>query len=141
MDKLEAAKEAKAIVKEQKHEEARKQEKGLAEIAKETKPTPEEKKAAVDVKKEAKKELKEEKFEEKFLTLSLKDAHKAARCGRARKAGKVLKAQLKKHIKRDVLVDKSLNEAIWARGMRTPPTKIKVRVRITKDKATAYLAK
>jgi large subunit ribosomal protein L31e len=132
MDKLDAAKEAKAIVKEQKHEVERK----LAAAEPKT-----EEKKAVPAKKEEKKAVKEEKFEEKFLTLSLKDALGAPRCNRSRAAGKVLKALLKRHIKKDVAIDKSLNEAIWARSMRKPPMKVKVKVRITKDKATAYLAK
>jgi large subunit ribosomal protein L31e len=127
-NKVEAAAEDKAILEQQKRTEEKKAE-AKAEV-KEVKAEP---------KKEEKKEAKkEEKAVEKILTLSLKDAWKAPRTQRARAAVKVLKVQLKKHIKQDVSIDKSLNSFVWAKGIQVPPSKVKVKVKITKDSAIAY---
>jgi large subunit ribosomal protein L31e len=44
----------------------------------------------------------------------------------------VLKAFAKRHMKAiEVVVDTSVNEAIWARGIKSPPRRI--RVKMTKD--------
>ncbi|MEM0372716.1 MAG: hypothetical protein QXO69_02675 [archaeon] len=139
-EKIEAAREAKAIVKEKQKEEKRKQEKVASEEAKEAKSASEEKKAAESAKKEAKK-AEDEKAEEKFFTFSLKKSRRAPKCDRSRAAMKALKQQLEKHVKKQVLVDRSLNDVIWSRGIKSAPSKIKVKVRITKDKATAYPVK
>ena len=85
-----------------------------------------------------KKGQKEEPKEEKVLTVSLKGALKAPRSKRAKIAVRILKQQLTRHIKRDVLVSTELNSKVWAHGIERPPRKVKARVEITKDKAIAY---
>ena len=123
-NKIESAAEDKANLEQQRKNEEKKN-----EVKTEVK---------AEVKKEEKKAAKEEKAVEKVLTLSLKDAWKAPRTQRARGAVKVLKIQLKKHIKREVLIDKTLNQFVWANGIQTPPSKVKVKVKITKDSAIAF---
>ena len=134
MANAESANEAKAIIKEQTKEAERKQKASEAPEVK-----TEEKKAA-PVKAEKPKKA-EEKVEEKIITISVKDAWKAPRCDRAMTVAKVLKKLLKKNLKRDdVKLDMSLNELIWAKGMRSPPNKIKVKVKLTKSSAIAFPA-
>ena len=123
-NKIESAAEDKAILEQQKKNEEKKNE--VKTEVKAEKPA--EKKAAV----------KEEKAVEKVMMLSLKDAWKAPRTQRARAAVKVLKIQLKKHIKMDVAIDKTLNQFVWANGIQTPPSKIKVKVMVKKDSAIAF---
>jgi ribosomal protein L31E len=92
-----------------------------------------------DEKKGAKKDdKKEEKKEVKMVSLSLRGAICCSRTKRAKAAMRVLKEQLKRHVKRDVLISAELNALIWRRGIEHPPRKVKARVEITKDKATAY---
>ena len=51
---------------------------------------------------------------------------------RAEKAVMVLKAFTERHMKpSEIVIDPSVNEAIWARGIKNPPRKI--RVKMTKD--------
>ena len=48
---------------------------------------------------------------------------------RAKKAGSALQAFITRHMKSDnIRIGKHLNEAIWARGMKSPPHKIKITV-------------
>jgi ribosomal protein L31E len=129
---------------------ARPEPKPVAKPAEAVKPRPEAKPEAkpaekpAPAKKEApkpeqKKEAKpEEKFEERLMTLSLRDAWNAPRTKRASAAVKVLKQQLRRHTKKEGKVSLALNHAIWSRGMAKPPRTLKLKVRITKDAATAY---
>jgi large subunit ribosomal protein L31e len=95
--------------------------------------------SAAQPSKEPKKDAKpEEKFEEKMLTVSLRDAWKAPRTKRASAAVKVLRQQLRRHTKKEGKISLALNHAIWARGIQKPPRTLKLKVRITKDAATAY---
>lgn len=76
--------------------------------------------------------MADEKTEERIYTIPLRDAYKAPRTYRARKAMKYLKDYLKKHLKTDsVLIGPGLNHEVWSRGMKKPPRKVKVTV--TKD--------
>jgi len=85
-------------------------------------------------------EKKPEKLEERVLTLSLRDAWATKRNNRTRAAVKTLKRQIAKHTKKEPKLDKSLNQKLWARGDQKPPRKIKVRVAIGKETATAFPA-
>jgi ribosomal protein L31E len=146
--KADVAKEVKAKIKEDEKAEQKKEE--MAETKTEAKPEPkpeakpakEEKKPEKkpEAKKEAKKELKkpEEVLEEKVITLSLREAWKAPRNRRAKAAVRVLKEQLKRHIKKDTKLELSVNKAIWKRGIKNPPRKIKLNVKVYKDFARAY---
>ena len=146
------AKEVKTANEEPK-KEAKKEEKkeeGVKEVAKEVKPTEGEKKTAKEVKAEPKKEEKkapskkkkeEPKGEEKVMTVSLKDAWATRRNNRANAAVRVLKKEIKRHIKKEVKVDQSLNSVIWERGAQKPPRTVKVRLVIGSEAVRAYAAK
>ena len=152
--KADVAKEVKAKIKEEENAEKKKEEtaetkaeeKKLDTAVKEKKPESKaEAKPAKEEKKpekkpDPKKELKkpEEVLEEKVITLSLREAWKAPRNRRAKAAVRVLKEQLKRHIKKDTKIELSVNKAIWKRGIKNPPRKIKLNVKVYKDFARAY---
>jgi large subunit ribosomal protein L31e len=69
---------------------------------------------------------------ERIYTVPLKEAWNAQRYRRSERAMMVLKAFAVRHMKaKEVTVDTTVNEAIWARGIKSPPHKI--RVKMTKD--------
>jgi len=69
---------------------------------------------------------------ERIYTVPLKEAWNAQRYRRSERAMMVLKAFAVRHMKaKEVSVDTTVNEAIWARGIKSPPHKI--RVKMTKD--------
>jgi large subunit ribosomal protein L31e len=70
--------------------------------------------------------------QERIYTVPLKEALNAQRYRRSERAVMVLKAFAVRHMKaKEVSIDTSVNEAIWARGIKSPPHKI--RVKMTKD--------
>lgn len=78
--------------------------------------------------------------EEKIYTIPLRDAYKAPRPVRARKAMTYLKGYLKKHLKtEDILIGPGLNHEIWSRGIKKPPRKVKVTVKKEDEKFKAEL--
>ncbi len=138
--KSEETKKAKAIIKEKEKEvkKIEKTEEKTVEEKKEVKET-EEKKTE---EKKIEKPKKKEKTEEKIMTFSLKDAWKSPRTRRTRTAVKVLRDQIKRHVKKqEVKIDKTLNEVLWSRGIQKPPRKIKVKLVISETKVTAYPVK
>jgi len=72
----------------------------------------------------------ESKVLERVYTVPLRKGFmKAPRTKRAKKAVKVLKEFLKKHMKcEEVKILKELNECLWSRGIQKPPARVKVRV-------------
>ncbi len=69
---------------------------------------------------------------ERIYTVPLKEAWHAQRYRRSEKAVAVLRAFAVRHMKaKEVAIDTSVNEAIWARGIKSPPHRI--RVKMTKD--------
>lgn len=73
-----------------------------------------------------------EPAEERIYTVPLGRAWVAPRYRRAEKAVTVLRKFVQRHMKpEEVLIDPTVNEAIWARGITNPPRKI--RVRLSKD--------
>jgi large subunit ribosomal protein L31e len=75
---------------------------------------------------------------ERIYTVPLKEAWNAQRYRRSEKAMMVLKAFAQRHMKATTItVDTSVNEAIWARGIKSPPHKI--RVKMTKDSDGAVI--
>ncbi|WP_254545417.1 50S ribosomal protein L31e [Halomarina pelagica] len=69
-------------------------------------------------------------FEERVVTVPLRDVHAEAKHKRAGKAMSVVRAHLAKHFKvdeDDVRLDPSINEAVWARGRKRPPRRLRVR--------------
>ncbi len=74
-----------------------------------------------------------EKIEgEHVYTIPLRDAYQKSMRMRSRYAVGIVRNFLKTHLKaEDVRLGKRLNEAIWERGMKKPPRKVKVSA--TKD--------
>lgn len=69
---------------------------------------------------------------ERIYTVPLGRAWIAQKFRRAEKAMSVLKQFTERHMKpTEIIIDPSVNEAIWARGIKNPPRKI--RVKMTKD--------
>lgn len=59
-----------------------------------------------------------------------KDLLKAQRYRRAKKAVRIIREFLSKHMKveeKDVRLGRFLNELLWSRGIKNPPTKVKVK--------------
>ncbi|TET70596.1 50S ribosomal protein L31e [Candidatus Bathyarchaeota archaeon] len=73
-----------------------------------------------------------EPAEERIYTVPLGRAWVVPRYRRAEKAVTVLRKFVQRHMKpEEVIIDPTVNEAIWARGITNPPRKI--RVRLSKD--------
>ena len=69
---------------------------------------------------------------ERIYTIPLGRAWIAPRYRRAEKAITVLRKFVQRHMKPDeVIIDPSVNEEIWKRGIQNPPRKI--RVKLSKD--------
>jgi large subunit ribosomal protein L31e len=69
---------------------------------------------------------------ERVYTVPLGRAWVAQRYRRSEKAMTLLRKFVERHMKpTEMIIDSSVNEAIWARGIRNPPRKI--RVKMTKD--------
>lgn len=70
--------------------------------------------------------------DERIYTVPLGKAWAAPRYRRAEKAITILRKFVQRHMKpEEVVIDTTVNEAIWARGIKKPPRKI--RVRLSKD--------
>ncbi len=73
-----------------------------------------------------------ESADERIYTVPLGRAWVAPRYRRAEKAVTVLRKFVQRHMKpEEVIIDPTVNEAIWAMGITNPPRKI--RVRLSKD--------
>lgn len=73
-----------------------------------------------------------EPAEERIYTVPLGRAWVVPRYRRAEKAVTVLRKFVQRHMKpEEVIIDPTVNEAIWARGITNPPRKI--RLRLSKD--------
>ncbi|WP_128476844.1 50S ribosomal protein L31e [Halorussus pelagicus] len=69
-------------------------------------------------------------FEERVITVPLRDAKAAAKHERADKAMTLVRDHLAQHFKVDddeVRLDPSINEEVWSRGRKKPPSKLRVR--------------
>ena len=70
--------------------------------------------------------------EERIYTVPLVKAWAVPRYRRAEKAITLLRKFVQRHMKPEtIIIDTTVNEAIWARGVKKPPRKI--RVRLSKD--------
>ncbi len=73
-----------------------------------------------------------EPVEERIYIIPLGRAWVVPKYRRAEKAITVLRKFVQRHMKPEgIIIDPSVNEAIWARGIKNPPRKI--RVRLSKD--------
>jgi large subunit ribosomal protein L31e len=69
---------------------------------------------------------------ERVYTVPLGKAYAAQRWRRSEKAVMILREFAKRHMKaEEVAVDPSVNELVWAKGIKSPPRKI--RVKMTRD--------
>ncbi|MFW6152757.1 MAG: 50S ribosomal protein L31e, partial [Halobacteriota archaeon] len=69
-------------------------------------------------------------FEERIITVPLRDASNAPRGERADHAMSLIRRHLARHFSVDpdeVRLDPSINEAVWARGRRKPPRRLRIR--------------
>jgi large subunit ribosomal protein L31e len=69
-------------------------------------------------------------FEERVVTVPLRDAKQEPKHERADKAMSLVRSHLAQHFKvdeTDVRLDPSINEAVWERGRKKPPSKLRVR--------------
>jgi large subunit ribosomal protein L31e len=67
---------------------------------------------------------------ERIYTIPLREVKSSPRNHQADRAIRAVKRYLAKHMKsEDIWIDASVNEKIWARGMYTIPSKIRVRAR------------
>ncbi len=78
-------------------------------------------------------------MEEKIYTVPLIKTKNFPTTKRAKIAMKEIRMFLKKHTKNDsIKIDKSVNEAIWERGIKNPPSKIRLKVVKVDDTIWAY---
>jgi len=67
-------------------------------------------------------------MEERIYTVPLIKAKSVPKTKRAKRAIKEIKEFLMRHMKADeVKIDSSLNEAVWERGIRKIPSKIRIK--------------
>lgn len=69
-------------------------------------------------------------FEERVITVPLRDVLAEAKHKRADKAMSIVRGHLAKQFAVDeseVRLDPSINEAVWSRGRKKPPRKLRVR--------------
>ncbi len=80
--------------------------------------------------------------EERVYTIPLRDCWLAPRNKRAKKAVKIIREFIERHVKaKEVKIDQKLNEKIWERGIQKPPRRVKVKVKKDEEGvATVYLA-
>ena len=65
---------------------------------------------------------------ERIYTIPLRDVKRVPRTKRSPKAMRYIREFIEKHMKaEDVIIDQSVNEKIWERGIEKIPTKIKVK--------------
>ncbi|HID60415.1 MAG TPA: 50S ribosomal protein L31e [Hadesarchaea archaeon] len=66
--------------------------------------------------------------EERIYVIPLRGVKRAPQHLRARRASKLVREFLKRHMKSDeIKLDMKLNSEIWKRGAKHPPSKIRVR--------------
>ena len=69
-------------------------------------------------------------FEERVITVPLRDAKAEAKHKRADKAMSLIRDHLAQHFKvegDEVRLDPSINEEIWSKGRKKPPSKLRIR--------------
>ncbi|WP_136717579.1 50S ribosomal protein L31e [Halorientalis salina] len=69
-------------------------------------------------------------FEERVITVPLRDVNATAKHERAGKAMSLIREHLATNFnvpEDDVRLDTSINEEVWSRGQKKPPSKVRVR--------------
>lgn len=110
-------------------------------------PPPEEAEVAEAIEEPAIEEKAEEEeievVEERTYTLPFREVWRTPRQRRAPRAVRMLREYARRHMKvEDVLLSNEVNEQIWARGIRKPPRRLRVRmVKDREGRVTIYPAK
>lgn len=66
--------------------------------------------------------------EERIYVVPLREAKEKARYRRAAKAMDLIREFVRKHMKTErVKIDGKLNEKVWARGAKKPPSRVRIR--------------
>lgn len=77
---------------------------------------------------------------ERVYTIPLRNVKSIKRTIRAPRAIREVKYFLMKHMKvEDVVIDSSINEKIWERGIQKIPSKIKVKATLIEDDDVRYV--
>jgi large subunit ribosomal protein L31e len=85
-------------------------------------------------------EEKGEGISERIYTIPLRAVKKAPRWKRSNRAITLIREFLERHTKSDYIVlDRTINEKVWARGSQKPPSKIRVKVTEEEDVTKAEL--
>ena len=78
--------------------------------------------------------------DEKIYNIPLREAYKKARLKRTPYAAREVKKFIKTHTKaKEVKIGRHLNEALWSRGIKKPPHKIRVKAFLDGDVAKTEL--
>lgn len=81
-------------------------------------------------------------FEERIVTVPLRDVLAEPKHERAGKAMTVIREHLAQHFKvdeEDVRLDPSINEVVWSRGQKKPPSKVRVRAARFREEGEAVV--
>jgi len=81
-------------------------------------------------------------FDERVITVPLRDVKAEAKHKRAGKAMTLVREHLAQHFKVDgdaVRLDPSINERVWARGRKKPPSKLRVRAARFEEEGTSVV--
>ncbi|MFP3872148.1 MAG: 50S ribosomal protein L31e [Candidatus Natronoplasma sp.] len=68
--------------------------------------------------------------EERIMNIPLREVKKSPSSKRASRAMQIVRKHVANHMnvpQQDVWIDSSTNEAIWSKGIKKPPSKIKVK--------------
>ena len=79
---------------------------------------------------------------ERIYVIPLRGAYEGVRTKRSRKAIKVIRSFISKHMKAeldDVVISQAVNSTVWKRGIQKPPRKIKVKAVKSGDKVSVML--
>jgi len=92
--------------------------------------------------KEKKGEEEEEKkiIKESVHTINLRKAYDCPRTSRAKYAVREIKRYIQKHTRKEPVIGTSVNEALWEKGIQSPPRRIRVKIQEEEERATAVLA-
>lgn len=78
--------------------------------------------------------------EERIMSINLRDNKRAPLLKRSKKAINLIREIVSKYTKqKEVWIDSRVNEIIWQRGAKKPPSKIKIRVLLTNKERAIVL--
>ncbi len=79
---------------------------------------------------------------ERIYVIPLRGAYEGVRTKRSRKAIKIIRNFISKHMKaelEDIIISQAVNSAIWKRGIQKPPRKIKIKAVKSGEKVSVML--